>query len=1017
MIRLINILIAVFLVFPSISYGAQCSSTIPTTESCNPIVHGDITWTFSTNETVGQFANGDYYVVDDASVTLNSISPAWNSTGNGAMLNPTPDEAHGYHTNIGYLGNYSAALNVADDVPISLSAGDVLVSTTSYAGDAGTSYIDDARVLTVVSSAPSSGTFRPGYSSDGTILHNISSIDYNTLGSLAPTASVPSMASVEAYFDGLWLDHKSAWTGRYIHPHQHMQSYGRELCYELELGALMLQLNYSNATKEDLLINLIQIGIDNYSIAVNGDNYTWINDGGHSGCRKFPILLAGIVLDDTDMKAIGDKSGEYLYDGEYGANNEPPDYIHFGEDDQVFYVKDEDVTLTSGDYTGYIDMPEWCMRHTDGAEGCDPDWDVIGYRECCTMISWDGWILAAHIMGMQSLWNNDALFDYADRYNAIENGLPDPFGYTVPNEGTGWGFTGFPGEMWVEYRDDYEDNLGTTYYVTSSGSSPNGDGSVGDPWQTFDSIVWGSLGTGDTLDGQGDTYTTTLYPGASGSASAQLVIQNMNFGAAAYYAAINDTAGRDYLTFQDIIINLTGHSADEARGITTGTDDKDGWIIQRLTVRDTPTHGIWIEQADDLIVRDSLFYDSGTSGGSGNPIHLEECQDFIVERCVAYSDNERSCFASSDNATGPSGISTGVFRYNHAYFSGGGASTASYGFKISADQVGGDVDIIGNIIEDTYTGIAMQGVTSGNVYNNIINNTHYIGLYGGTTGTYSFRNNIVTNSNKDGLIVYTIDGNPTEDYDLVWTATENLYHGPSWIAYDSVGAWQAGTIYGDNNLETDPLYASNLRLVSNSPAFGAGTDVGYDEGISPDSTWPSNVIIEAVVGGPHMGPWSQSSFVAEVTGTIISGGIAESEVVSGGDTIVVELANATLVSTFGDDNAITTAFIQGLDSNLAEAGGWDAKVKATLTHAAVVRTNDTTATVTLPAIADYQITATEIVTLTIPATSTTSEEEIVATPTIPISVELQPPPVRIGMQHSSTGSSGTYSSTGQSLVK
>jgi hypothetical protein len=43
------------------------------------------------------------------------------------------------------------------------------------------------------------------------------------------------------------------------------------------------------------------------------------------------------------MKNIGQKSGDYLYTGSYGAGNPPPDYIHFGEDDQTFFVTEDDI--------------------------------------------------------------------------------------------------------------------------------------------------------------------------------------------------------------------------------------------------------------------------------------------------------------------------------------------------------------------------------------------------------------------------------------------------------------------------------------------------------------------------------------------------------------------------------------------------------------------------------------------------------------------------------------------------
>ena len=52
-------------------------------------------------------------------------------------------------------------------------------------------------------------------------------------------------------------------------------------------------------------------------------------------------------------------------------------------------------------------------------------------------MSWHSHILAAYIMNARALWNYDALFDYTDRYMAIANGDPGPFGFTVEGEVAG----------------------------------------------------------------------------------------------------------------------------------------------------------------------------------------------------------------------------------------------------------------------------------------------------------------------------------------------------------------------------------------------------------------------------------------------------------------------------------------------------------------------------------------------------------------------------------------------------
>ena len=127
-----------------------------------------------------------------------------------------------------------------------------------------------------------------------------------------------------------------------------------------------------------------------------------------------------------------------------------------------------------------------------------------------------------------------------------------------------------------------------------------------------------------------------------------------------------------------------------------------------------------------------------------------------------------------------------------------------------------------------------------------------------------------------------------------------------------------------------------------------------------------------------------ASISAALSGTL-SDGATEAEIVAGGETLVITLTGDTWEATVGADNAITTALINGLDSAQSEANGWDAVVKAGLTHTAVARTSDTIVTITLPAFGSYDITATETITVTVPASAlVTSVDPAEATPTFEV---------------------------------
>jgi len=161
---------------------------------------------------------------------------------------------------------------------------------------------------------------------------------------------------------------------------------------------------------------------------------------------------------------------------------------------------------------------------------------------------------------------------------------------------------------------------------------------------------------------------------------------------------------------------------------------------------------------------------------------------------------------------------------------------------------------------------------------------------------------------------------------------------------------------------------------------------------------------------PDAGAYEADSMSASITGTATVG-INESDIVTGSKDIVIELSNDTWVADGATFEAQRQNIIDGMDSNRADAAGWDAVVVAELAVTTVVRTSDTIVTITLPDFdgdpnTAYDISQTEeTVTITIPATAVTSATEIVASPTFSIGVEA-------AGGSSTTGRVGAYSSTG-----
>jgi len=441
-----------------------------------------------------QFANGDFWVVGPVNIikidpvseeivgttTIEGFTPDGGDdiqprTMNGSMINPSPkngntqgydNETYRWHPTSGriYGGSYDKSLNVAlgvsENSPLTVAIGSSLVSTISSERGA-RPQVKVAAVLTVLDSPADDGSFRPPYSgSDKSIKFNRSDLNLSLLKKLEKVESTPKIEDVAGYFEKPWIDHVPNWTARYIHPSENMPDYGREISTKIGEAALMLHLDYSDEDKETLLIRFVQLGIDLHGIVEDGGKDNWLPAGGHTQGRKWPIMFAGFMLDNSEMKNIGLKSGDYLYSNGHGIGNPPDDYIQFNEDGQTFYVSQDAVDKTHSDKwkpdkrnvdkgqtemyeLSDIGLPEWGISHTKNQYADNRHWNAI-YRRCCTANSYGGFVLAAHIMNLKNEWNHNALFDYMDRYMDIES----------QGEWTR-SYSDFSENMWDQYRDDY----------------------------------------------------------------------------------------------------------------------------------------------------------------------------------------------------------------------------------------------------------------------------------------------------------------------------------------------------------------------------------------------------------------------------------------------------------------------------------------------------------------------------------------------------------------------------------
>jgi hypothetical protein len=387
--------------------------------------HG-IAWQFAEKHVVGTFVNGDPWVLGP--VRIVGITPGCIEKDgrivNGAMIDPDPGSMQqgydsvlfGVEKDDRYAPSRNVALGVSGQQPLVLGVGKSLVSVVSRADPKAMPTLATAAVLTCVAAVPAPDAFRPPYvAGDKTVRWRAADLDFGALLRVKPVLDTPPADVIARGFDRLWLDHFPQWPVRYSHPLDNMPDYARDMAALVGSAALVLQTDLGNEQKRDLVVRLVQVGIDLHAALRGGCR--WQGIGGHGSGRKFPILFAGRLLGDERMLAIGRDYVSALRVGERGG-------AFFAEDGQTFYVRETSPGVWNNGHGGYTrehdGLPEWGFSHCDHPESDNAKWDADPYRRCCTANAWIGAALAARMMGLREEWNHPAHFDYMDRFMQAE---------------------------------------------------------------------------------------------------------------------------------------------------------------------------------------------------------------------------------------------------------------------------------------------------------------------------------------------------------------------------------------------------------------------------------------------------------------------------------------------------------------------------------------------------------------------------------------------------------------------
>jgi len=423
-----------------------------------------ITWTFKNPARVGQFVNGDYYVVGPT--TISTITPDPKDGRNGSCLNPSATiEKVGFDSRIPH-GRYDPKLFLAP--PIFLKPGDSLISSISLdeihsvipmlwrIEKSQRSPLRTVAVLTCLNAPAPPDAFRPAYTGKKNQIYLARNLKRNLLPKLSKTGITfkcymgmsyddVSIQDAARLFQRPWID---LILDQFGAPVENMPVYGAQFVRAVGIASLLLCLDFTQEEKEPLLINFVQVGIDLWGIAGQGSQpISWNALGGHANGRKWPIIFAGLLLGDTEMQ---------------NPNTQYP-YLNFSEDAQTMFGNCwTGAKVVWAGQMGKDGHPRYADR---GAYEHLPPSEWKGdtgenYRRCCTSNAWVGEALAARILHAEKFWEHDAFFAYVDRWmteddskfiEIIKDTRGKDYSAKWARQGSVW--DPFVKDMWTKYRN------------------------------------------------------------------------------------------------------------------------------------------------------------------------------------------------------------------------------------------------------------------------------------------------------------------------------------------------------------------------------------------------------------------------------------------------------------------------------------------------------------------------------------------------------------------------------------
>ena len=125
--------------------------------------------------------------------------------------------------------------------------------------------------------------------------------------------------------------------------------------------------------------------------------------------------------------------------------------------------------------------------------------------------------------------------------------------------------------------------------------------------------------------------------------------------------------------------------------------------------------------------------------------------------------------------------------------------------------------------------------------------------------------------------------------------------------------------------------------------------------------------------------------IAQVSGDIL--GSLETEIVTGGRTLLITLTYDVWAAAGVPFNAIRQDIIDGITASATPANGWNNEVRDKESVTSVQRTSDTVVTITFTGAAAYNVAVSESVQVTVPGSALEGGDPIIATPVFSVGAQ------------------------------